>query len=57
MDSTGIHVYQPGFLYVAVGQEKPCGADSDPETRLLRREIKLVVDSATLIDAAAQKSC
>ena len=23
VDATGIHVYQPGFLYVAVGKEQP----------------------------------
>ena len=54
VDSTGIHVYQPGFLYVAVGQEKPSALKRD-EARLLRRAIKLVVDSATLIDPAAHK--
>ena len=45
VDSTGIHVYQPGFLYVAVGQEKP-SALKRAEASLLRREIKLVVDCA-----------
>ena len=54
VDSTGVHVYQPGFLYVAVGQEKPSALKRD-EARLLRRDIKLVVDSATLIDPAACK--
>jgi sulfide:quinone oxidoreductase len=54
VDSTGIHVYQPGFLYVAVGQEKP-SALKRAEARLLRREINLIVDSATLIDPAAKK--
>jgi sulfide:quinone oxidoreductase len=54
VDSTGIHVYQPGFLYVAVGQEKPSALKRD-EARLLRREIKLVIDCATQIDPAAHK--
>lgn len=54
VDSTGIHVYQPGFLYVAVGQEKP-SALKRAEAQLLRRDIKLVVDCATLIDPTAQK--
>jgi sulfide:quinone oxidoreductase len=54
VDSTGIHVYQPGFLYVAVGQEKP-SALKRPEAQLLRRKINLVVDSATLIDTSAHK--
>jgi sulfide:quinone oxidoreductase len=54
VDSTGIHVYQPGFLYVAVGQEKP-SALKRAEVRLLRNNIKLVVDCATVIDTSAQK--
>src|SRR5487761_1014227 len=54
VDSTGIHVYQPGFLYVAVGQEKPSTLKR-AEAQLLRREIKLVVECATLIDPAAHK--
>ncbi len=54
VDSTGIHVYQPGFLYVAVGQEKP-SALKRAEARLLRREIHLVVDCATFVDPAAKK--
>jgi sulfide:quinone oxidoreductase len=54
VDSTGIHVYQPGFLYVAVGQEKP-SALKRAEARLLRREVKLVVDYATLIDPSVRR--
>jgi sulfide:quinone oxidoreductase len=54
VDSTGIHVYQPGFLYVAVGQEKP-SALKRREAQLLRRQIKLIIDCATLIDPAAHK--
>src|SRR6266581_511094 len=54
VDATGTHVYQPGFLYVAVGKEKP-GALKRPETSLIRGDVKLVVDEATLIDPKAQK--
>jgi sulfide:quinone oxidoreductase len=54
VDSTGIHVYQPGFLYVAVGHEKPSALKRE-EARLLRREVKLVVDCANLIDPSAHK--
>jgi sulfide:quinone oxidoreductase len=54
VDSTGIHVYQPGFLYVAVGHQNPSALKRE-EAHLLRREIKLVVDCATLVDPAAQK--
>jgi sulfide:quinone oxidoreductase len=52
-DTTGIHVYQPGFLYVAVGQEHPSALQRS-EAGLLRREIKLVIDCATFIDPSAQ---
>jgi sulfide:quinone oxidoreductase len=54
VDTTGIHVYQPGFLYVAVGQEKPA-ALKRPEASLLRHDIKLVTERATRVDPAAQK--
>ena len=54
LDSTGSHVYQPGFLYVAIGKEKPESLRR-PEASLIRDEVKLVVDTATLIDPAAQK--
>jgi sulfide:quinone oxidoreductase len=54
VDSTGIHVYQPGFLYVAVGKEKPSALQRD-EAHLLRKEVKLVIDAATLIDPDAKK--
>ena len=48
VDSTGIHVYQPGFLYVAVGQEQP-EALRRPEAKLLRHDVSLVVDRATRV--------
>ena len=54
VDTTGVHVYQPGFLYVAVGQQHPDNLRR-PETTLLRPEVKLVVDQATLVDTKAQK--
>src|SRR5689334_7807791 len=53
VDATGTHVYQPGFLYVAVGKEKPA-ALQHPETSLLRREVSLVVDRASRVDPGAQ---
>jgi sulfide:quinone oxidoreductase len=53
VDATGIHVYQPGFLYVAVGQQISSALQRE-ESRLLRHEVELVVDSATRIDVAAQ---
>ena len=54
VDATGIHVYQPGFLYVAIGQEQP-EALKRPEAKLLRHDISLVVDRAIRVDPAAQK--
>ena len=54
VDPTGIHVYQPGFLYVAVGQEQPT-AIQRAESHLLRKEVKLVVDPATYIDPNARR--
>ena len=38
VDATGIHVYQPGFLYVAVGQEQP-SALQRAESQLLRHDV------------------
>ena len=54
LDSTGVHVYQPGFLYVAVGQQQPA-ALRRPEKGLLRSDVNLVVDEATLVDTAKQQ--
>jgi sulfide:quinone oxidoreductase len=54
VDTTGIHVYQPGFLYVAVGHEQP-SALQRPEAGLLRHDVKLVIDRATRIDPLSKK--
>ena len=54
VDTTGIHVYQPGFLYVAIGQEQP-SALRRPEAKLLRPDVSLVVDRATGVDPVARK--
>lgn len=54
VDSTGVHVYQPGFLYVALGLEKPSHLQR-PEQSLLRKDITLVVDAATHVDVAAKQ--
>jgi sulfide:quinone oxidoreductase len=53
IDSTGRHVYQPGFLYVAVGQEQPKNLSRD-ETTLLRGDVTLIAEPATLIDPLAK---
>ena len=53
VDSTGRHVYQPGFLYVAVGQEKPENLSRE-EATLLRDDVDLVADAAVAVDPAAR---
>jgi sulfide:quinone oxidoreductase len=53
VDPTGRHVYQPGFLYVAVGQEVP-EALSRPESRLLRHDVRLVTEGAVRVDPHAR---
>lgn len=49
VDRTGTHVYQPGFVYIAFGKQKPKRL-LRKERRLLRRRVKLVVDEATGLD-------
>jgi sulfide:quinone oxidoreductase len=53
VDSTGRHVYQQGFLYVAVGQEKPENLSRD-EARLLRRDVELLTEAAVGVDPGAR---
>jgi sulfide:quinone oxidoreductase len=54
VDATGIHVFQPGFLYVAVGQERPSALQRS-EASLLRHDVRLVVDRARKVDPAAKR--
>lgn len=49
VDPTGMHVYQPGFLYVALGRANGRWLARD-ERLLLRKGVDLVVDAATSID-------
>jgi sulfide:quinone oxidoreductase len=49
VDPTGMHVYQPGFLYVALGQANGRWLARDERT-LLRQGVDLVVDGATKVD-------
>ncbi len=53
VDATGTHAYQPGYMYIAMGQEK---ADKllRPERSLLDGNVNLVVDGITRIDTATQ---
>jgi sulfide:quinone oxidoreductase len=53
VDATGAHAYQPGYMYIAMGQEK---AEKlvKPEKKLLDGNVDLIVDEIVKIDAAAQ---
>jgi sulfide:quinone oxidoreductase len=53
VDASGMHVYQPGFLYVALDQADALWLARDERT-LLRREVDLIVDHAQRIDPVAQ---
>jgi sulfide:quinone oxidoreductase len=48
VDPTGMHVYQPGFLYVALGQANGRWLARDERT-LLRRDVDLAVERAIRI--------
>ena len=49
VDGTGMHVYQPGFLYVALGQANALWLARDERT-LLRKQVDLVVEQAVSVD-------
>ncbi len=53
VDATGAHAYQPGYMYIAMGNEKPEKLVR-PERSLLDGNVQLVVDTITGIDTAAQ---
>lgn len=52
VDPTGMHHYQPGYLYVALGQANGRWLVRD-ERSLLRRDVRLVVERATKVDTEA----
>lgn len=54
VDASGAHAYQPGYMYIAMGNEKPEKLVR-PERSLLDKNIDLVVDTITAIDTAGQK--
>lgn len=54
VDATGSHAYQPGYMYIAMGNEKPEKLVK-PEKSLLDGNVELAVDSVTAIDAAGGK--
>ena len=49
VDPTGMHVYQPGFLYLALGQANGQWLARDERT-LLRRQVDLAIETATKVD-------
>ena len=51
IDATGSHAYQPGYMYIAMGNEKPEKLVK-PEKSLLDGNVELVIDGVTGIDAA-----
>ena len=52
VDETGEHVYQPGFMYIAMGDQDPASLRK-PERRLLDDRVEMVVGTITHIDEAA----
>src|SRR5579864_9834962 len=52
VDPVGMHVYQPGFLYVALGEANGRWLARD-ERQLLRKDVALVVEAATRVDTDA----
>jgi sulfide:quinone oxidoreductase len=53
VDAQGAHVYQPGFMYIAMGGEREERL-SRPERSLLDAPVNLVVDTAVKIDETAK---
>ncbi len=49
VDTTGAHAYQPGYMYIAMGSEKPEKLVR-PEKSLLDGNVELVVGEVTRID-------
>jgi sulfide:quinone oxidoreductase len=53
VDALGAHVYQPGFMYIAMGGEREERL-ARPERTLLDTEVNLVVDTAIRVDEGAR---
>ena len=54
VDIRGQHVYQPGFMYIAMGGERAANL-SRPERSLLDKPVTLVVGEVARIDQATQR--
>ena len=53
VDATGQHVYQPGFMYIAMGGERAANLQR-PERSLLDKRVTLVVGDVVGVDEARQ---
>ena len=53
VDPNAAHVYQPGFMYIAMGGEREDKL-SKPERSLLDKRVRLITDSAVRVDEASQ---
>ena len=53
VDATGQHVYQPGFMYIAMGGERAANL-SRPERSLLDKRVTLVVGEVARVDEPTQ---
>jgi sulfide:quinone oxidoreductase len=54
VDDTGEHIYQPGYMYIAMGNEKPERLKR-PERSLLDRQVQLEVGRAVEIDETGRR--
>ena len=53
VDASGQHVYQPGFMYIAMGGERAANLHR-PERSLLDHRVKLVIGEVALVDPELQ---
>ena len=53
VDATGRHVYQPGFMYIAMGGERAANLER-PERGLLDKRVTLIVGEVAAVDEARQ---
>jgi len=53
VDATGQHVYQPGFMYIAMGGERASNL-ARPERSLLDKRVTLVVGEVARVDESTQ---
>ena len=53
VDATGQHVYQPGFMYIAMGGERAANLER-PERSLLDKRVTLIVGDVVGVDEARQ---